>query len=296
MQQVIATAGKGFRVKELPDPGEEVMPGVKWGRHEEPLTPAFWAATVWMTGDLTTEEFKLGQTLAEEVTACLLGGHGLPAEVGLAAYDRIRTYFIETGRDVLEQEEIFKLLSAPLNVKGRQVRYRFARQRSAYLAGSLKKLRTIRERDLSDIEFRNALCGLPGIGPKTASWIVRNRRASDSVAILDVHIIRACQIMGVFEQKADPARQYVALEKRFLEFCAYARMRASVLDAVMWDTMRKIRPKLLNFLVDASAVPHKANPPLRRENGTCPAAVAAEVTTGRRQGRPRKAGVVLEAA
>ncbi|WP_198137890.1 hypothetical protein [Verminephrobacter eiseniae] len=33
--------------------------------------------------------YKLGRTLAQEVAACLLGGHGIPAPVGLAAYKRL---------------------------------------------------------------------------------------------------------------------------------------------------------------------------------------------------------------
>lgn len=107
-------------------------------------------------------------------------------------------------------------------------RYRFASQRAKYLAGTLAGLNEIDEDDLGDLELRDALCGLPGIGPKTASWIVRNRRGSDAVAILDVHIVRACVHMGVFPDKADPARHYLDLERRFLDFCIGAGANVSI--------------------------------------------------------------------
>jgi endonuclease III len=39
---------------------------------------------------------------------------------------------------------------------------------------------------------------LPGIGPKTASWIARNWLDADDVAILDIHIMRVGQVIGLF--------------------------------------------------------------------------------------------------
>ena len=245
MQQVVYALKDDFFTFDLPDPSCELMPGVRWGRHEEPLTPAFWVAMTRMEGEVAPGGFKLGKSLAEEVSVCLLGGHGAPAEVGLAAYERVRNALTESGGSVLDEQEIFALLSEPLLVRGRSVRYRFARQRAKYLAGSLRGLQHINESDLDDISLRAALCEFPGIGPKTASWIVRNRRGSDGVAILDVHIVRACVIMGVFAESANPARGYFDLERRFLSFCQGGDVRASVMDAVMWGTMRTLSPSLI---------------------------------------------------
>src|SRR3546814_16242332 len=56
--------------------------------------------------------------------------------------------------------------------------------------------------------------------------------------------------MKVFPERADPARRYLDLEKRFLEFCTLAGVRASVVDAVMWATMRRLSRSLLEFLID----------------------------------------------
>jgi thermostable 8-oxoguanine DNA glycosylase len=133
------------------------------------------------------------------------------------------------------------------------MKYRFAAQRAAYLARALSMLTAVEEPELSDVALRNALLKLPGVGPKTASWIVRNRRASNEVAILDVHIVRACKIMGVFPHAADPTRSYFELEERFLEFCQATGASASSMDAVMWSTMRALSQKFMQQLVDGVA-------------------------------------------
>lgn len=249
MQQAVAVIGGTHKKLELPGADAQVMPGVRWGRFEEALTPAFWVVQAWLSQETYSWENRLGETLRDEVVGCLLGGHGAPAEVGLAAYHRVRNALAVGETGTLEQEAIEELLLEPLNVNGRLVRYRFARQRAKYLAGALRGLQSIDEDRLTDIELRSALMGLPGIGPKTASWIVRNRRSSDEVAILDVHIIRAGRYMGFFPDDADPARNYLGLERRFLDFCNGAAVRASLMDAVIWSTMRSLSPRLLKFLV-----------------------------------------------
>lgn len=242
MQHVISLHN-GIPVRRLlPDPAEPVLPGVPWGRFDEALTPAFWAAQVWMKELAGGESFGLGDTLAEEVAACLLGGHGAPAEVGLAAYGRVREAM--RGQAAVDAGAIEAMLTIPLKVGQRMVRYRFARQRSRQLGECLARIADIDEATLDDISLRDALTQLPGIGPKTASWVVRNRRASDEVAILDVHIVRACVHIGIFGAGATPARDYAGLESRFIGFCRAAGIRASLLDALMWRTMRSVGPSL----------------------------------------------------
>lgn len=249
MQQVVGVFCGEYRVLELPDPRESLMSGVRWGSHEHAFTPAFWVSQAWQVGHPTEAEFCLGDTLEEEVAICLLGGHGVPAEVGLAAFNRIRVE-LRARNNILPVHIAEALLMEPLMVGERRVRYRFARQRARYLAGSLEGLRKIDAASLDDLRLRDALCGLPGIGPKTASWIVRNRRASDHVAILDIHIMRACRLMGIFPENLNPAQHYRKLERLFIQFCIHAGVRASVLDAVMWATMRKLSPRTMRLFVD----------------------------------------------
>jgi thermostable 8-oxoguanine DNA glycosylase len=280
MQQVIAEFDGRYKFLELPEPDETAMPGVRWGRFEQALTPAFWVSQSWMVS--RPASFQLSNSLVEEVAVCLLGGHGAPAEVGLAAFDRVRSELGASRSSVIAERRILALLTEPLDVGGRLVRYRFARQRARYLAGSLEGLRNIPEDTLDDVGFRDALCELPGIGPKTASWIVRNRRGSDAVAILDVHIVRACQAMRLFPSRSDPARTYRQLEALFLEFCQRTGARASVLDGVMWSTMRRLSKRLLTVLIDELSRTADPCAPLFGDDGTCRALVA-DVAMGRRE-------------
>jgi thermostable 8-oxoguanine DNA glycosylase len=251
MQQVVALAASQPIFLSLPAPDTEVMSNVVWGRFEDVFTPAFWAAQAWMDSSHTDGNFSLGRSLAEELVACLLGGHGAPAEVGLAAFQRVATHLREHG-PTLSHATAIDLLSRPLAVNGRWVRYRFANTRARYLVGSLQALPHIQESELDDTELRNRLCALPGIGLKTASWIVRNQRGSDQVAILDVHIMRAGIMMGVFEKGSSPARGYLGLEARFLTFCRAVGVRPSQMDAVMWRTMRNVGPILMGILIPSS--------------------------------------------
>lgn len=223
---------------EWPAPEEEVMPGVQWGRFDVLFTPAFWAGRVWLsTIDGEQRTHRLGQSLREEIAACLLGGFGIPAEVGLAAFARVRQ------RGLLEREptvaELLTALREPLHIGNRSIRYRFASQKATYLAGALRQANTIAQ-PADDVAFRDGLAEMPGIGLKTASWITRNTRDSDAVAILDIHVCRACEIAGVFEPGVKVARAYRRLEAQYLAFAAAIGARSSLLDSIMWENMRRL--------------------------------------------------------
>jgi len=254
VQQALASINGRIESLELPNPDAVIWPGLRWGRYERPLSPAFWVYQAWMAAPEREADYRLGRSFIEEVVYCLLGGHGASAEIGLAASTRVCTALAQRACATLPDHELEDLLRQPLLVNGRSVHYRFAAQRARYLAGTLSRLSELDEERMDDIALRDALRELPGIGPKTASWVVRNRRASDHVAILDVHIVRACALLGVFPQGADPARQYLDLEHRFLSFCAATQSRASAMDAVMWATMRNLSRRLLHQLVGAEVL------------------------------------------
>lgn len=225
-----------IRSLHLPSADSEVLPGVPWGRFDVLFTPAFWAGRVWLQADTNIPSaFRLGKTLQEEVVACLLGGHGLPAAVGMAAYERLLSEGLCQGSPSAALIE--KRLREPLSVRGRSVRYRFPRQRADFVARSLAIL-TSKTIPTTDLELRDFLTTLPGIGPKTASWITRNWMESDRVAIIDIHIQRAGVLAGFFEPHWTPARHYQHLEQRFLAFSQAIGARACLLDNLMWQEMR----------------------------------------------------------
>lgn len=240
--------------RQLPACDKEVVPGVLWGRVEELFTVAYWLGQYWLHEDkYARASHRIGQTFEEEVVACMLGGHGIPAEVGLAAFARLR----DTGliaRPDLTQKAISDCLRRPLTVGGRQITYRFWSRKATQLAGTLRSLRE-QTPNCSGRTLRDHLVTLPGIGPKTASWIVRNWSGSDDVAILDVHVIRAGRLMGLFSEDDKVERSYSAMEKRFLNLANCMAVSPAHLDSLIWKNMR-LSPRLVASLF-GQAVPSR---------------------------------------
>ncbi|MBD8204782.1 8-oxoguanine DNA glycosylase [Pseudomonas viridiflava] len=222
---------------ELPKPDEEVIPGVLWGAMEAFPTPAYWAYQVYarrLHGERIN--YKLGATLKEEVGACLLGGHGIPSTVGLAAFEHVKSHGAFDAKPPCEQD-LLEWLYEPIALDGRTVRYRFAKQKARYLAAALQRLSVDAAPTHSGRALRDWLLDIPGIGYKTASWIARNWLDADDVAILDIHILRAGLLGKFFESHLTVERHYLQLEDQFLRFSKGLGVKASELDALIWLEM-----------------------------------------------------------
>lgn len=226
--------------RDMPASNALLRSGIAWGRFDELFTAAYWCGQTWQAGlQGVYRDITLGRTLAEETAACLLGGYGMPAEIGLAAYRRLRDRGMLTA--AASAADIERHLAEPFIVAGRTVRYRFPRQKASYLEGCLAALSELHEEEMDDVGLREALVQMPGIGRKTASWIVRNRRNSSAVAVLDVHVLRAGQLLGLFGVNETPQRHYLSLEERFIDLASELDVPAWLLDAVMWQHMRLLR-------------------------------------------------------
>ena len=221
---------------ELPSPDEEVLPGLRWGSIEAFPTPAYWAYQVIARRLVNrSAHYRLGTSLEEELVACLLGGHGIPARVGVAAFQRLRTRGILAGTP--SEKELLIQLKEPLWIDGRPIHYRFANQKARYLSTALRLIRETPPSTASGQALRDALMALPGVGPKTASWIARNWLDADDVAILDIHVLRAGALAGFLDSSLRVDRDYLALERQFLIFSHAIGVRPSELDALIWLEM-----------------------------------------------------------
>lgn len=221
---------------ELPAPAEEVLPGLCWGSVDAFPTPAYWAYQVLARRISGSQlRYKLGETLEEEVAACLLGGHGINAGTGLAFFRWLRAQ--GAFARPTSEAELLALLSRPIYIDGRMVRYRFVRQKAHYLSCALERLRRSSAPTTTGRALRDWLMEIPGIGPKTASWVARNWLDADDVAILDIHVLRAGAIAGFFRPGLKVERDYLALEEQFLRFSEAMGVRASELDAAIWYEM-----------------------------------------------------------
>jgi thermostable 8-oxoguanine DNA glycosylase len=238
VQLVVIDAARSKELIVLTSPAAyEVIPGVPLGCPGDVFSPAFWAVMAQEAEMGGFGEIKLGESLAEEIAACLLGGFGMPAELGIAAYDRLRSRgLLSSG---ISEGVLEAALAEPFVTESGSRRYRFPKQKARYLALVLDRLPLMSEPE-SDLVFRDDLATLPGIGLKTASWVVRNRRRSDHVAVLDVHIIRAGRYMGLFSASMDPVRHYRIMEERFISLAKGLDVGAADLDAAIWRVMRTI--------------------------------------------------------
>ena len=247
MQQITWLEGDIVRSRELPPETQEIVPGVLWGSPAEVLSPAYWALQMEDPQSPKHGYINTQGCLVEEVGFCLLGGFGVKVELAEAYHQRLldEGVYQEAQPDQLR---ILELLTRPATVDGRAARYRFPNQRAERLAQAIPALDESRFRTSDSQLLRRQLQTLKGIGPKTASWIVRNWLGSDDVAILDIHVVRACQAIGVFPVSVDLISDYDQLETSFLDFSKALGVKASILDAVIWHRMRDFSPRLIQGL------------------------------------------------
>ncbi|WP_374588711.1 8-oxoguanine DNA glycosylase [Ideonella dechloratans] len=238
MKQTAAVfVGRAAIQVELPPIEAEVLPGVAWGAIEAFPSPAYWTYQV-LARRLIAQpvRYRLGQTLPEEVGACLLGGHGIPAAIGLAAFHKLKAAGVFAR--ATSEDELLRLLSEKMSLGDRSVGYRFAKQKACYLSAALARLANETPPSRSGRHLRDWLVSIPGIGYKTASWISRNWLDACDVAILDIHILRAGFLAGFFSPELTVERDYLRLEEQFLAFSAAVGVQASELDAVIWLEMK----------------------------------------------------------
>lgn len=264
MTQTAAVLAGPVVVKvDLPPPDSDALPGVPWGAIEAFPSPAYWTYQV-IARRISGAQLRhrLGSTLTEEVAACLLGGHGIPASVGIAAFQKLRSRGVLNGQPT--ESELLGLLSEPLDIDDRQVRYRFARQKARYLSVALSRLALEHPPLTSGRALRDWLVQLPGIGFKTASWVARNWLDADDVAILDIHILRAGALARFFHEEFTVERNYLELEEQFLRFSEAIGVRPSELDAVMWHEMMS-SPRTITQLMGGSRSGVRANLPASKQ-------------------------------
>lgn len=231
------------------EPWEEIMPGIRYGRADELLSPAYWQMRC-KTADMNDIDFvNRHGSLAEEVGFCLLGGFGVTLEVATAFYEKLKTEGVFRTERLTSEMEILQMLDEPARVKGRPHRYRFPNQRARRLHKAMAALSTMKF-DLDDaVKFREQIQSLEGVGPKTASWITRNWLDTDKIAILDIHVLRAGWTIKLFDRDCTLPKDYTELEEQFLVFSDELQVRASVLDAVMWFDMRNFGSRLARDLI-----------------------------------------------
>jgi N-glycosylase/DNA lyase len=222
------------------DPGDGPL-SFDWGRPELLGTCAYWMDQTDQYSQRRPSH-RLGHDLLEEIVACMLGGFGMPAEVGVAAFERLRRRGLIRVAPAPSEADLLSALLEPLLLPtGRIVRYRYPAQRATRLHSALTALAGV-ELPSEPCQLRDELLLLPGIGPKTASWIVRNQTGSGEVAIIDIHVHRAGIAAGFFRPTWRPAKHYALFERAFLEIAAIGEVDAAMLDGCIWAQLHQLGP------------------------------------------------------
>lgn len=240
MQEIWVGSGQDAKKMNLPSPDQELFAGVAWGCASSPYSPAYWVARCSWPHEKAADFVTKDGSLTEELGFCLLGGFGIRYEVNAAAFERLRLLGVFCLANKYGLAEIEGFLKEPLSVGARQVRYRFPNQRARRI-WKMREALTSAAIPMDDpLALREELMGLEGVGPKTASWVVRNLLGSDEVAILDVHIVRVCQKLGLFPREVVLPRDYRKLEQIFLDFAESAGVSSAILDATIWAEARTV--------------------------------------------------------
>ena len=235
-----------LREERLPPEDAVVLRRIRWGSFSKAFTPAYWKMQIVMCEHnrrVNHERYRMATTLSDEICFCLLGGFGISAEIGYAAYLKLKQSGLTSPCKVelfdIVVEKIYNVLASDLLACGKVVKYRFPRQKALRIAKALVKLDQEAQPE-GDLAFRDWLLTFNGIGPKTASWITRNWLGSDSVAIIDIHIFRACTLMGLFNGKENVAKEYSKLERKFIELARAIQVKPSEMDLIIWMRMREM--------------------------------------------------------
>jgi N-glycosylase/DNA lyase len=215
---------------------EDTVIVFSWGKPHQLGTACYWVEQTRRAQ--RSANHQLGQSLHEEVAVCLLGGHGVRASVGIAAFEAVRTAgLLEAGASP-RAAEIEAILARPLEGPSqRPVRYRFPRQRAIRLARCLEILER-EEAPVEPLALRDWLLDFPGVGPKTAAWIARNYTGTDDVAIIDIHVRRAGLAAGFFLSRWRLPGDYSAFELAFVAVARLGSVSAAALDAYIWDELQ----------------------------------------------------------
>lgn len=235
--------------RDMPLATDEVLPGVPWGDPWVLFTPSYWLAHAWMS-DLDAKadsNYRARDGVVGELGFCLLGGYGITAELATAAYERCQRLGL-FDRYETRPEPWVVALSSRFQVGSREVKYRYPNQKARFLADAMAFASENTLRSDSGRNLRDQLLQITGVGYKTASWVARNVLNCDDVAILDIHLIRAGQLCGIFTKAHRVERNYLDMEDRFLAFCRALHLRPAALDCLIWDEMRAAGPLPLQLL------------------------------------------------
>lgn len=78
---------------------------------------------------------------------------------------------------------------------------------------------------------------IPGVGLKTSRFFILHSRQINSIAVLDVHILKFLGTLGYNVPKTTPSKKnYYFLEQKFLEYCMANNLEPAEADLEIWKS------------------------------------------------------------
>jgi len=209
------------------------------------------------TGQASWQDLSEGQ-LWSELVGCILSSQ-IRHEACCAAHERlIRLGLLDTGRvdsaDGLYQD-LYHALRRPFagtdNSFGFAGKYRFPKTKAEQISSTAlhlfqrsKGLSVFLTESVDVCSVRRQLVAeCSGVGPKQASLFLRNVGFSGDVAVLDAHVMRYMECMGLVDcprLTLSSMRSYEQGEHRFRCHAWNVGFTAAVLDTAVWVVMRTI--------------------------------------------------------
>ena len=188
--------------------------------------------------------------IEDELLFCLLGGFGITYEHGRsasAAIRRLRPFSSEWEEQKLH-ETIFSALMRPQfeprKTDGSFRRYRFPKQKAGVITKARRWLHSQGSLDerLHELgkpqDRRTLLIGCPGIGFKSASWLLRNIGLGDELAVIDIHVFRALLDAKRIPDHLRMPKDYEKAEEAFLAWCNELHAPSAAFDLFLWQWQR----------------------------------------------------------
>ena len=198
---------------------------------------------------------KKEQELWHELCFCILSGN-VTFELAKSVIDTLKDKVLLDQHWIIEDSKSLKILNAaleksqflPLKSNGELRKYRYPNKRSSQIVTAAKviysdnkSLKKILSKFESDIETRSYLFNeISGLGIKEASHFLRNIHYSNSLAIIDVHILSFLKKNNLIPQNTSVTpNSYLKLERILRNLADFHGLDLAIFDLAIWHYMRK---------------------------------------------------------
>ncbi len=208
--------------------------------------------------NITSSDWKKKEEveLWHELCFCILSGN-VTFELAKSVIDTLNEKGLLDQHWIVNDSKSLEILNAsleesqflPLKNDGKLRKYRYPNKRSMQIVKAAqvlysnnKSIKQILSKFESDIETRSYLFNeIAGLGIKEASHFLRNIHYSNSLAIIDVHVLAFLKKNNlILPNTTITPNSYLKLERILRNFANFHSLDLAILDLSIWHYMRKL--------------------------------------------------------